>query len=992
MSGVFAARRGVARDNADLALAQRDPHALVATALRTKSIYAREILAELAWPGHDVAEVEGWAAPEAGAAAGTAGRTDWPRLEPGMDPGWVGRYAQVLAVQTGRPDERVAARRMLEAVWASGHEEVLPDRAVELLLQLRVADRDEHAAELTRHTAVRQAVALAALADLANPALFPGGGEHEGWLAAFNRAVTGDQAPLALTPPPATDGTGPVAAPLPFDRLCAPGVLPVRAPHLVTVVVSAYRPGSHLLTAVRSLIAQTWANLEILVVDDASGPEYAELLTTVEALDPRIRVIRKTLNGGTYRARNTAVRQLRGDFLTVLDSDDWLHPQAIEIAMRVMDEEPGVVATIGEGVRVSEHLELNRPGYQPRVISAASMLVRVHPVMDRLGFFDPTRKGADTEFATRIEASFGKHAVRRLPVVVNVVRRGDTLSSTEFSNGWRHGARHEYKCAYRPWHARIRAGEESPFLDPSAPRRFTEPRRWAVPIAPDLGRPRQIDLCVAGDWRRWGGPQRSMMEEIRAARDAGLRVAVMHLEAFRFMTTRDEPLCAAVTELIASGAVEWIHHDDDVEIGILMIRYPPILQYPPARGARSVRPRHVLIVANETSVEPDGSDQRYVVADVSSRTRELFGCEPAWFPQSPAIRVHLQSQDPSVRLAPWDNPGFTDVDEWAVRSGAPRFAEGPVVVGRYSRDNTKKFPPDWESLLKGYDFGPGYEVRMMGARNTVGKLMAARELTPQDRPANWTLLKHKEVDVLDFLSGLDFFLYLDHPDRLEAFGRTILEGAASGVLTIASPKHKLNFGDTVDYAEPGEAQELIAHYVANPDLYAERVARSQALVRERYGRQLFVDKLLSLDGVGSSGGGAASGPAGSGEGSVTGSADDWRVRTERVRAAADAVRTDALSVVYRSAAADEVADWWGAQLTAHPGDQLPQAMVETAPTAVGAVVTHRDGLVHLAVRDDAPGAREAVGSAGRQPAPGLARLSGIAVPDSWSSEAWWASS
>ncbi|UJH70090.1 glycosyltransferase [Ornithinimicrobium sp. INDO-MA30-4] len=93
---------------------------------------------------------------------------------------------------------------------------------------------------------------------------------------------------------------------------------------------------------------------------------------------------------------------------------------------------------------------------------------------------------------------------------------------------------------------------------------------------------------------------------------------------------------------------------------------------------------------------------------------------------------------------------------------------------------------------------------------------------------------------------LDFFLYLDHADANEAFGRVILEAAASGVLTIVHPKHRSTFGDTVDYALPGQAQALIGRYAADSVAYQERVERTLAEVRRRYGRAGFADRLASL--------------------------------------------------------------------------------------------------------------------------------------------------
>ena len=100
---------------------------------------------------------------------------------------------------------------------------------------------------------------------------------------------------------------------------------------------------------------------------------------------------------------------------------------------------------------------------------------------------------------------------------------------------------------------------------------------------------------------------------------------------------------------------------------------------------------------------------------------------------------------------------------------------------------------------------------MLGAERTVEALRRGAAEDPS-LPAGWTVLPHGAEDVREFLAGLDFYLYLDNPRAHEAFGRTLLEAAASGVLTIAHPKHEPTFGPTLDYAEPGEAQQLVARY------------------------------------------------------------------------------------------------------------------------------------------------------------------------------------
>src|SRR5690606_23287281 len=124
-----AVRRVVTSDRvvASHAALVKDVDSLTATILRTRSVYAREVLASLAWPGHRAADLEAWA--ESGCP--------WPVVEPGMDPVALGQYGYVLAVQTGDPSERRRARRILEALAAADLLHRLRTRTVEMLAQLR---------------------------------------------------------------------------------------------------------------------------------------------------------------------------------------------------------------------------------------------------------------------------------------------------------------------------------------------------------------------------------------------------------------------------------------------------------------------------------------------------------------------------------------------------------------------------------------------------------------------------------------------------------------------------------------------------------------------------------------------------------------------------------------------------------------------------------------------------------------------------------------
>ncbi|WP_289018678.1 glycosyltransferase family 2 protein [uncultured Ornithinimicrobium sp.] len=918
-----ATRAGVSRDTARNQILLDFPDALAVTALRTRSMHAREVLVEAAWSGRSTEEVDDW--------AGGPGRRP-TSLPDGADAFHLGQYARVLCLQTPDPSDVARGRAVLEALLACGVDTLLHPQAVQVLLHLRCLDRDvDGATALLDHPAVPPDVADAVRADLANPFLSADDGATAGsltdgaWSALLTRALVSPAlAPLRLA----------AGGDTPFDRLTTDPLPRADRPGeaLVTVVVSAYRPGPPLLTAVGSLLAQTWQHLEVLVVDDASEEAVAgPWLDRAAALDPRVRVIRKAVNGGTYRARNTALRQARGDYLTTLDSDDWLHPQAVATLVRALEEDPSTMAARALGARVSEELGLVRLGYRHRAVAAPTLLVRLDPVLSRVGFFDPARKSADTEYARRIEAAFGDRSVRTVQECLLLLRSGeDTLSSAEFSRMWRHGARHAYKSLYAPWHEEIRAGAAA-YLDPVADRPVPEPRRWTAraPRDPALPPPRHLDLVLGGDWRRYGGPQRSMLEEVRAAREAGLTVGILHLEALRFATTKDLPLCGPVTELLRRREVEWVQLDDDVDVDVLMVRYPLVLQHPPTvPGGRTLRPRQLLVVANQAPLEPDGSDQRYVVADVTTRARETFGTEPVWVPQGPVIREVLLAQDPAVALTDWDNPGLIDLAEWSVRTpGRLPGADGSsVVVGRYSRDHPLKHPATHADLLAAYDLGPGFDVRLMGSRATWRRLAVEAGLE-EDAPVpeNWKMLRAGSLDPKDFLRDLDFFVYQDNPARHEAFGRVLLEAAAAGLVVVAHPKHERVFGDLLDYAEPAGSRAVIESYVADPQRYAARVAQVQRLVAERYSHASFVRRLASLPGVGegwqrSSPGTPASvsvsaalwsGEAvvevlGTGEPSLpaavvatTVAGEPLAVHTTALRAAADAGRADQLVLLHR---------------------------------------------------------------------------------------------
>jgi glycosyltransferase involved in cell wall biosynthesis len=106
---------------------------------------------------------------------------------------------------------------------------------------------------------------------------------------------------------------------------------------LVTVIIPAHNAAKTIGRTLDSVSAQTYQNLEILVVDDGSTDQTATIVRTHSRVDKRIRLIRQD-NAGVAAARNRGVSEARGSFVAPIDADDLWHPTKIAKQMAIMHE------------------------------------------------------------------------------------------------------------------------------------------------------------------------------------------------------------------------------------------------------------------------------------------------------------------------------------------------------------------------------------------------------------------------------------------------------------------------------------------------------------------------------------------------------------------------------------------------------------------------------------------------------------------------------
>lgn len=135
----------------------------------------------------------------------------------------------------------------------------------------------------------------------------------------------------------------------------------------VSVIMPAYNVEPYVGGAIRSALAQTYTDFEVIVVDDGSRDGTADVVRELSKQDSRVRLVQQP-NRGLAGARNTALRAARGEYFALLDSDDLWEPQFLTEQMAVLEARPDVDIVTGNGwyLEGPRHGEVARPSPDPR--------------------------------------------------------------------------------------------------------------------------------------------------------------------------------------------------------------------------------------------------------------------------------------------------------------------------------------------------------------------------------------------------------------------------------------------------------------------------------------------------------------------------------------------------------------------------------------------------------------------------------------------------
>ena len=101
---------------------------------------------------------------------------------------------------------------------------------------------------------------------------------------------------------------------------------------LISVVIPIYNRESTLQKCVDSVLAQTYKNIEVILVNDGSTDRSEDICRSYEQIDPRVKVISKE-NGGLSSARNAGIDKSCGEYIFFIDSDDWIDSDTLEVLL-----------------------------------------------------------------------------------------------------------------------------------------------------------------------------------------------------------------------------------------------------------------------------------------------------------------------------------------------------------------------------------------------------------------------------------------------------------------------------------------------------------------------------------------------------------------------------------------------------------------------------------------------------------------------------------
>lgn len=619
-----------------------------------------------------------------------------------------------------------------------------------------------------------------------------------------------------------------------LDRLKSNSKARLEGP-TITVLMPTYAPGAGIRTALRSLLEQTWTNLEIIVIDDGSPEEYDGILSEIEDLDARVRLVRQRRNAGAYVARNAGLAVATGQFVTVHDDDDWSHPEKLASQVEILLHNDSVMATTSAHVRTTEDMQFHRVNSKPQHLQTnySSLMFRMS-VADEIGLWDTANRGSDAEFFLRITEGYGTSSVVHLvdkPLSFSRVWAG-SLTSGEMYRGYFAYSRLVFRSAFRQWHRSCRKNGIRPVL------RSDQARPYAIPTTFEPGARHQdlghFDVVYVTDFARQAKFSATVIDQIETAAKFGLRVGYLHLNSPRTLKRRE--ISTRLLEMQRRGDVTHVAENDNARTD-LMVVYDSAIGMFLDQFESSVKVKHGVVIddhgiALRGAAQRDPSNLRQVLQHLDASFKVDFKIAGASVEEHDRLPKVVPPQRVLDERFVWTQHVPDDPGKISPPSATP-------VVGFHSFGNKYRWPSTSAKFRSVY-FAENHRTKFYG------RITPVRTQFGEDVLAEAEVYDSRDYPIDVFFESIDFWVYFPHEKLEVRTWRPVLDAMQAGKVVILPKRLEAIYGSSAVYADTADVTSVIEAYSRDEKKYIAQATRAQSFVAGRYDRQSYIGRISSL--------------------------------------------------------------------------------------------------------------------------------------------------
>lgn len=145
---------------------------------------------------------------------------------------------------------------------------------------------------------------------------------------------------------------------------------------LISIIIPCFNSADTIERAVLSAKNQTYSNIEIICIDDCSSDKTIDILEALSSKTPYLTILKNSQNSGPSISRNKGISAATGTYIAFLDSDDYWHPQLLEVQLNILKKKDYVLISSKKGINLTFDKKINEKDVNIKDISFNKLLFK----------------------------------------------------------------------------------------------------------------------------------------------------------------------------------------------------------------------------------------------------------------------------------------------------------------------------------------------------------------------------------------------------------------------------------------------------------------------------------------------------------------------------------------------------------------------------------------------------------------------------------------